>query len=150
MQLNTYLGFNGNCEAAFTFYQRCLGGEIAAMNRYSEMPAEAAGDGEGCAGAEATSPEAQNKIMHARLEVNGQVLMASDSPPGAAHEDIRGMHISVNVDSVDEAERVFAALSENGTVQMPLEETFWAARFGMLVDQFGVPWMVNCELCGQA
>ena len=94
--------------------------------------------------AEKTPPEWHDKIMHARLTVGEAVLMASDAPPGH-YETTKGMSIALNTDRPEEAERIFAALSENGTVRMPIQSTFWAARFGMLVDQFGIPWMINCE-----
>ena len=82
--------------------------------------------------------------MHASLSVGDEVLMGSDAPPDR-FEASKGISVSLNVKTPAEAERVFAALSDQGQVQMPLQQTFWAARFGMLVDQFGVPWMVNCE-----
>lgn len=136
MYLNTYLTFNGDCRAAFEFYQRCLGGEIVAMLPYSEAP-----DGE------EIPSESRDLIMHARLVVAGQVLMGSDTSPQCplAYEGIKGTQIAVNVETAEEAEKTFHALADNGTVQMPLEETFWAVRFGMLIDKFGVPWLVNCE-----
>ncbi|MDI5935707.1 VOC family protein [Halomonas kalidii] len=138
MLLNTYLIFNGDCRAAFEFYQRCLGGEIAALHPYSEAPEECAQD---------VPPEHRDKIMHARLVVDGQVLMGSDTTPAcpAPYAGIKGAHVSISVDTPEEAERIFPALADNGSVVMPLEETFWARRFGMLVDRFGVSWMINCE-----
>lgn len=83
--------------------------------------------------------------MHARLIVGNQVLMGGDSYPGQPYEGIKGCSVAVQVDTPEEAERVFGGLAENGTVTMPLQQTGWAIRFGMLTDQFGVPWMVNCE-----
>ena len=83
--------------------------------------------------------------MHACLLLDGQLLMASDMPLHCPYEGVKGCAVSLNVDSIAEAERIFAALSDNGTVQMPLGTTFWAARFGMCIDRFGVPWMINCE-----
>lgn len=133
MQLNPYLNFNGQCESAFKFYEKCLGGKITAMLTFGSSPR-----------AEQTPPEWHDKIMHARLTVGEAVLMASDAPPGH-YEKTKGMSIALNTEKPEEAERIFAALSENGTVQMPIQSTFWAARFGMLVDQFGIPWMINCE-----
>jgi PhnB protein len=133
MQLNPYLSFDGQCEAAFKFYQRCLGGEIVAMMKYAGSPM-----------AEQTPPEWQNKIMHARLVVDDRVLMGSDAPPDR-YEGTKGFSVTIGVDDPTQAERIFSALSANGTVQMPLQQTFWAVRFGMFVDQFGIPWMINCE-----
>jgi PhnB protein len=132
MKLNPYLNFNGQCEAAFKFYERCLGGKIDAMMTYGESPM-----------AEQSSPESRHQIMHVQLTVNDMVLMGSDAPSGH-FEKPQGFFVSLQFDDVVEAERMFHALKENGTVQMPLQETFWAARFGMLVDQFGIPWIINC------
>jgi PhnB protein len=133
MELNTYLSFDGNCEAAFKFYEKVLGGKILAMMRYAEMPGGPQG-----------SKESQNRIMHARLQFGDKLLMASDAPPGR-FDPAKGFHVMVGVKDAKEAEQLFGALSEKGTVTMPIQETFWAVRFGMLVDQFGIPWMVNCE-----
>ena len=135
MQVNTYLSFNGNCEAAFQFYEQHLGGKIGMIHRYGESPM-----------ADQCPPSAAKLIMHMRMELNGQTLMGSDSMPDQAYEGIKGVHLSIGVNDVVEAERLFAALAVNAQkIIMPLDKTFWAARFGMLVDQFGVPWMVNCE-----
>ncbi|UVJ41833.1 VOC family protein [Pseudomonas sp. LS1212] len=134
MQINPYLIFNGDCEAAFKFYEQCLRGKIEAMMRFGETPA---GDH--------VPKDCHDKIIHTRLEVGDQVLMGSDTTPAHPYKGISGCSVSLNVDSIAEAERVFAALADKGSVQMPLEKTFWAARFGMLTDRFGVPWMVNCE-----
>ncbi|MGC2199005.1 MAG: VOC family protein [Stellaceae bacterium] len=133
MQLNPYLSFNGQCEAAFKFYERCLDGKIVAMMTYAGSPME-----------QQTSPEMRNKIMHARLMVGDELLMGSDAPPGR-YEGVKGFSVTLGIDNPADAERIFHALAQNGTVQMPIQETFWAARFGMLVDQFGTPWMINCE-----
>jgi PhnB protein len=133
MQLNPYLTFNGQCEAAFKFYERCLGGKIIAMMTHAGTPAE-----------QHVPSEWLNKIMHARLAVNDEVLMGSDAPPGR-YQEPKGISVSLQIKDPGDAERTFHALAENGAVQMPIQETFWAARFGMLVDQFGIPWMINCE-----
>ena len=133
MQLNPYLTFNGRCEAAFKFYERCLGGKIEMMLTHGGSPM-----------ANQTPAGWHDKIMHARLIVGDKVLMGSDAPP-ERYEGPKGFCVSLGIDDPTEAERIFKALAENGTVQMPLQQTFWAVRFGMLVDQFGIPWMVNCE-----
>jgi PhnB protein len=133
MQLNPYLSFNGQCEAAFRFYERVLGGKIVMMFTYGESPQ-----------AEHASPDWRGKIMHARLMLGDQALMGSDAP-GGRFEPPQGFHVSIGIDNPAEAERIFHALAENGTETMPIQETFWAARFGMLVDRFGIPWMINCE-----
>jgi PhnB protein len=133
MRVNPYLHFNGQCEAAFKFYAKCLGAKIEMMMTHEGTPA-----------AEHVPPDWLKKIMHARISVGDTLLMASDAPPGR-YEKPQGFSVSLLVDKPAEAERVFKALAEKGTVTMPMAETFWAERFGMLVDQFGIAWMVNCE-----
>jgi PhnB protein len=133
MQVNPYLFFNGNCEEALKFYEKALGGKIEGMMTHGASPA-----------AQHVGPEWQNKIIHARFVVGGQVLMGSDAPPEHYHPP-QGFSVSLSVKQASDAERIFQALAENGKVQMPIQETFWAVRFGMLVDRFGIPWMVNCE-----
>jgi PhnB protein len=92
-----------------------------------------------------TPPEWKDMVMHARLVVGDNVLMGSDAPPDRWSEKPHGFSVAIQTHDPKEAERIFAALADNGTVTMPLQQTFWAVRFGMLVDQFGIPWMVNCE-----
>ena len=133
MQLNPYLTFSGQCEAAFKFYEKVFGGKIEAMMTFGSSPM-----------AEQTPPEWRNKIMHARMSVGGKTLMASDAPPDR-YEAMKGIMVTLGIDDPGEAERIFRALSERATIQMPIQKTFWAERFGMLVDKFGTPWMVNCE-----
>ena len=133
MQLNPYLTFNGQCEAAFKFYEQCLGGKIEAMMPHAGTPAE-----------EHVPVEWRDKIMHARLAVGDGVLMGSDAPP-ERYEKPRGFSVSLQIKDPAQAERAFYALAEGGAVQMPIQPTFWAARFGMLVDRFGTPWMINCD-----
>jgi len=134
MQLNPYLTFNGQCEAAFKFYEKCLGGKIEAMIAHTGTPAE-----------QHVPPEWREKIMHARLAVNDEVLMGSDAPPDH-YKEPKGFSVSLQFKDIKEAERVFHALAENGKVGIPLQQTFWAARFGTVVDRFGIPWMINGEL----
>ena len=133
MKLNSYLTFNGQCEAAFKFYEQCLGGKIVAMVTHVGTPAK-----------EQVPAEWRNKILHARLIVGEEVLMGSDAPPDR-YEESKGFSVTVGINDPTDAERIFDALAKNGTVKMPIQKTFWAVRFGMLVDQFGIPWMVNCE-----
>jgi PhnB protein len=133
MQLNPYLSFNGQCETAFKFYEQCLGGKIEAMLTYGNSPM-----------AEEVSSEWWDKIMHVSLIVGDKTLMGSDNPP-EHYEETKGSSVLLGVEDSAEAERIFEKLAENGKVRMPIQETFWAARFGMLVDQFGIPWMINCE-----
>jgi PhnB protein len=138
MQLNTYLYFNGQCAAAFKFYAQCFGGKIEMMLTHGASPM-----------AEQTPPEWRDKIMHARLVIGDKVLMGADAPP-QFFETPKGFSVSIMVDEPAEAERIFGALSQKATVRMPIQETFWARCFGMLVDQFGIPWMVNCESRSEA
>jgi PhnB protein len=138
MQLIPYLSFNGQCEAAFKFYEKCLGGKIEAIFPYGESPMAA----QAPAGWE-------NKVMHARLNIGGMILMGSDTPP-ERYQHPQGFSVSLSTKDVAESERIFAELSQNGNVQMAIQKTFWSARFGMFVDQFGIPWMVNCEQAAEA
>ena len=133
MQLNPYLTFKGQCEAAFKFYEKVLGGKIVAMMSHEGTPA-----------AEHVPAEWRSKILHARLVVGGAVLMASDAPPGHYNKP-QGFSVSIQINDPARAEEIFRALADGGTVTMPFEQTFWAARFGMVVDKFGTPWMVNCD-----
>ena len=135
MKWNPYLNFNGNCQEAFKYYERVLGGKIVMMMTHADMPAEDQSQ---------TPPGWRNLIMHARLVFGDQVLMGSDAPPDRFQKP-QGFYVAIQSDDPKEAERVFAALADDGNVQMPLQQTFWALRFGMLVDKFGISWMVNCE-----
>lgn len=133
MQSNIYLFFDGECEAAFKFYEQCLGGKIGAMMTYGDAPL-----------CEEIPSEQRDRIMHANLTVGGMVLMGSDTPPDGFKKP-QGFSVNLQFDGVVEAERIFEKLSENGTVKMPFQETFWSTRFGMLVDRFGTPWMINVQ-----
>jgi len=132
MQINPYLFYDSNCEAAFKFYEKALGAKIEMMLRNGEAPAEMP-----------TAPERKHKIMHARISIEGEILMASDAPPDRFHKP-QGFAVSLTVGDPTEAERKFKALSEGGSVNMPFGKTFFSKGFGMCVDQFGIPWMVNC------
>lgn len=131
MELNQYLFLSGQCEEAFRRYQQVLGGEITLMVKHAGTP-----------GAAHVPPEWQDKIMHACLEFRGRKLMGSDAPPGRC-SPMGGFCVQIAADGPAEAERVFTALAEGGDVNMPLQPTFWSERFGMLVDRFGVPWMID-------
>ncbi len=133
MRVNPYLFYNGTCEAAFNYYAKVLGGKIEAMLTHEGTPAS-----------DQVPPEWQKKIMHAKMSIDGEVLMASDAPPGHFNKP-QGFSVSLQVEDPAEAERKFQALAEGGVVNMPIAQTFWARRFGMCVDQFGIPWMINCE-----
>ena len=133
MQLNPYLSFNGQCEAAFKFYERCLGGKIECMMTYESRPGEYP-----------VPPEWDKKILHATLKVGEQALMGADVPAGR-YQKTQGFSLTLGLKDQAEAERIFKELAEEGTVEMALQETFWAVRFGVLVDRFGIPWTINCE-----
>lgn len=133
MKIITYLNFDGTTEEAFRFYERALGGKIVAMIPHAGTPAESF-----------IAPEHAHRIMHARLEVGDQTLMASDTQPNNSPKP-QGFAVSINVKDPDEATRIFTALSEGASITMPIQETFWSPRFGMLTDRFGIPWMLNCE-----
>lgn len=133
MQLNPYLLFNGQCEEAFKFYEKCLGGKIEAMFTFGGSPM-----------AQQVPAEWGSKVMHACLKIDGMSLLGSAPPPGR-YQQPQGFSVSLSVKEPAETERIFNALAENGTVQMPIQKTFWSVRFGMLVDQFGIPWILNCE-----
>jgi PhnB protein len=137
MKIEPYLSFDGNCAEAFAYYTEHLGGKVVFSMKYSEAPQ---GEGPGC------GPELADKIMHSSIVVDGHTLMGADAmSEQCPYEKPRGMSLALNPTSVAEAERIFAALSDGGEVQMPLAQTFWALRFGMCVDRFGIPWMVNIE-----
>ncbi|MBI2255416.1 MAG: VOC family protein [Proteobacteria bacterium] len=133
MKLNPYLTFNGNARTAFEFYAKVLRGKIAMMLTNGETPMR-----------DQCSPGGLDRIAHTRLVIGDQVLMASDSPEGM-NCDTQGMMVSLVVDTPTEAERIYKELGDGGKVTMPMAETFWAQRFGMFTDKFGIPWMVNCE-----
>ena len=133
MQMTTYLGFKGDCEAAFKFYEQVLGAQLGALFRYGGSPMEA------------QAPAGwSDKIMHGSLTLGGQTLMGADISPDQ-YEQPKGVSLSLQIQSVTDAERIFKALANDGKVVMPLEKTFWAERFGMVVDRFSVPWQINCE-----
>lgn len=134
MQMNPYLLFTGQCEEAFRFYEKLLGGKIEFMMTHGDTPAE-----------NQVPHEWRDKIMHARMSTPGGVLMGSDAPPGRQAKP-QGFSVSVSVDDPAEADRIFNALADGATaISMPIQETFWARRFGMVTDRYGIPWMVNCE-----
>lgn len=132
-QVNTYLVFDGSCEEAFTFYSKILGGEIEATHRHRGTPAE-----------EFVPEEWKDKIMHISLKIGEFRLMGSDAPPDRFKRP-QGFSVQLSIANVGDGERTFNALAQGGSITMPLEKTFWATRFGMLVDRFGIPWMINCD-----
>jgi PhnB protein len=134
--LNPYLFYNGNCEAAFKYYEKVLGAKIEMMLRADEAPESMP-----------PQPGFEKKIMHGRMSLNGEVLMASDAPPEHFHKP-QGFSVSLTVADPAEAEQKFKALCEGGSVTMPFSKTFFSKGFGMGIDQFGIPWMVNSPLEG--
>jgi len=131
-QLDTYLFFDGNCADAMRFYERTLGGKLDLMT-HADSPMAAQ-----------MPPGSANRILHASLELGGgRVLMASDAMAGQPYDRMKGFSLSLIYPTVSEANRMFAALAEGGQITMPIAKTFWAEAFGMLVDRFGTPWMVN-------
>jgi PhnB protein len=138
MQANAYLNFDGRCEAAFKFYESCFGGKIVSMATF-----ESAGV------ADQLPSEWRGKIMHAHMVIGSQVLMGADAPPDRYHKP-EGFSMSIHPEQPADAERVFNALADKGSVHMPLQQTPWAVRFGMVVDQFGIPWMINCAASAAA
>ena len=134
MDLIPYIIFDGNCEEALNFYVKAFEGQIKFLTYYEGTPGESFAKG-------------KNKVMHATFEGKGFSLMASDSGQGAPVAETSGMvHLSINFDNVAEEEKVFSALVQNGKISMPLQDTFWGARFGMLTDQYGVSWMFNQDI----
>jgi PhnB protein len=133
MQLNAYLNFKGDCAEAFKFYERTFGGKITFQQTFGDSPMK--GD---------VPPEWSGKLMHVTLEVGPASIMGSDAPPDRYLKP-QGFSVSLTVGKPEEADRIFEALATGGTVQMPIQETFWAPRFGMVMDRFGIPWAVNCD-----
>ncbi|SFI53756.1 PhnB protein [Pseudomonas guineae] len=137
MKIHAYLTFDGQCEAAFTFYAECLNGSLELMH-FGESP-------------EAKNVPAQfhDRVIHVCLTSGDQVLMGADALPGTPYDGIKGCSISLQVENVPEAERLYEALSAQGSVQMVLQPTFWATRFAVFTDRFGVSWMINCTIDAQ-
>jgi PhnB protein len=131
-QLDAYLIFDGTCAEAMRFYERTLGGKLEMMMTQGESPIAAH-----------CPPGSADRILHARLVVDGRALMASDSMGDKPQEAMKGFSLSLTYATVPEAQRMFDALAAGGQVQMPFQKTFWADGFGMLVDRFGTPWMVG-------
>jgi PhnB protein len=130
-QLNAYLIFDGSCAEAMRFYERTLGGKLDLIT-HAQSPI-----------AGQTPPGSADRIMHARLTMDGGTLMASDSMAGHPYEGMHGFSLTLVYPGAADARRIFDALAQGGRVTMPIQKTFWAEAFGMLVDRFGTPWMVN-------
>ncbi len=137
MQLEPYLFFTGGkCEEALNFYKGVFNGEIDGLSRWKEMPKDAGGP--------PVTPETENMVMHANFRAPGVSFMASDASPGKTYGE-GSMSLSLGTGDVAEAERVFKNLAEGGSVEMPLADMFWGAKFGMLTDKYGIDWMINCQ-----
>ena len=131
-----YLGFDGNCAEAMRFYERALDGKLEIMMSGADSPMAAQ-----------IPKESAHRIMHARLALKGGgYLYAGDCPQNMPYDGIKGVSLTLNYDTVAEAQKVFNALADGGKVTMPLQSAFWAKSWGMLVDKFGTPWIVNGEL----
>ena len=140
-QAIAYLGFNGNCAEAVRFYERVLGLGVKVQKMLS---------GADTPMADQMPKEHRNRIIHARLRFNdGSYLFAGDAPAQVPYPGIKGVSIAMNYPSVAEADRVFKALADGGTVTMPLQPTMWARTCGMVTDRFGTPWIINGELQGE-
>ena len=133
MKLSPRLSFNGQCQEAMDFYERCFGAKIQFSLTYGNSPMSGH-----------VSPEWADKILHATIAVGESILYTADAPP-EQYEPPKGFHVTIGVAEASEAERIFRELSEGGAVKMPLQQTFWSIRFGVLVDRFGIPWEVNCQ-----
>ncbi len=133
MKLHTYLNYGGNCGQAFRFYEQHLGGKITMMMTHGQGP-----------NASGASPEWKNAILHARITLGGTELLGADVPPDR-FQPMRSAYLSLRLDGIEEAERIYALLSAGGEIFMPMEETFFAVRFAMLRDRFGTSWMLLHE-----
>jgi PhnB protein len=133
VQFTPYLSFNGNCEQAFKFYEQALGAKIESTFRYEGSP---------MAGQVPT--DWGQRVMHGAVSFENGVLMGADAPPGH-YQQPAGFSVCINAKDPGDAERKFEALSKAAKIVMPIQQTFWARRFGMLIDQFGIPWMISCE-----
>ena len=134
MQIEAYLFFNGRCEEAIGFYRQALGAEVEMMMRFKDSPDPMPPD--------ALAPGFEDKVMHASLRIGGALLMASDGM-GFGEPEFKGFSLSIHAPDAAGADRMFNALAEGGTVKMPLGKTFWSPHFGIVVDRFGVSWMVT-------
>jgi PhnB protein len=133
MKLYTYLNYGGNCRQAFQFYEQHLGGKIMMLTTHGEQP-----------NADKVPPEWRNAVLHARVELGDTVVLGADIPPDR-FQPMRSAYLTLLLDGVDEAERIYALLSQGGEIFMPMEETFFASRFAMLRDRFGTSWMLLHE-----
>ena len=136
LEISAYLSFKGDCEEAFKCYEEVLGAKPGLIFRYADSPM-----------ADVVPEGWESKIMHGSVKIGGKLLEGADVPP-EKYEKPQGFSLSVNVATPDEAEKVFEKLGSGGRVVYPIEKTFWSERFGMIIDRFGIPWMINCEARG--
>jgi PhnB protein len=134
--LSAYVSFKGDCEAAFKFYEESLGAKLGLLFRYGDSPM-----------ADAVPEGWDIKIMHGSVRIGGHTLEGADVPP-ERYEEPKGFSLSLNVPNAREAERLFEQLAKGGRVLYAIEKTFWSERFGMVIDRYGIPWMINCEIPG--
>lgn len=132
MRFQPHLTFNGDCEAAFKMYERCFDGTITVMMTYGSAPT-----------ASQTAPELSDKVLHAALTVGDSVISGVDLAPDQ-YKKPHGFEVLLNLDDAERAQRIFSTLADGGVVRVPLQQTFWALRFGTVVDRFGTPWTINC------
>ena len=130
MQLHTYLNYGGNCEQAFRFYEQHLGGKVTMLMRHGEQPDQTR-----------VAPEWKNAVLHARMTIGGTELSGADVPPDRV-QPMRSAYLTLTLNSIGEAERIYALLTDGGQIFMPMAETFFASRFAMLRDRFGTSWMI--------
>lgn len=131
MKIYPYLNFDGNCKEAFEFYAKVFGGRIDFLQTHGDSPIK-----------DEVSPDWHNRVLHAQLSIGDAVLMASDTPPAWSRKP-QGIYVSLQIDDIEKAESIFQQLSEEADIHMPMQEQFWAKRFGMLQDRFGTPWMIS-------
>jgi PhnB protein len=136
IELEPYLFFTGKCEEALNFYKGVFGGAISEVSRWKDMPADAGGP--------PVTPETENRVMHASFKAGAVSFMASDASPGKSYGE-GPISLSLGTNDAAEAQRIFDGLAQGGTVEMPMQDMFWGAKFGMLTDKFGIDWMINCR-----
>ncbi len=139
MKLNPYLFFNGNCEEAMNFYKSCLGGEFDSINYFKDGPNEIGG--------KKITPELHGKVMHLTWRFGENVVMASDRPESSSSES--NISLSISMSDPNKMEIIFNRMAVDGHVTMPMNDTFWGARFGMFTDKYGINWMFNCQIEGE-
>ncbi|HLH31174.1 MAG TPA: VOC family protein [Terriglobia bacterium] len=133
MAFSAHLVFDGQCEKAFQFYAECFGAKIISMMKWNQTPA-----------ADQAPPGAGDRIVHATMNASGTYVFGADAFPGK-YEKPQGFFVLFSVNDSEQAERIFNKLADGGTIDMPMQETFWAARYGVVRDRFGIPWEINCS-----